>query len=153
MAKKTSAAKKDKKSVKKKTGNSTSPKKDKVRKSQSNTKLIDRTEANNILRAGYPSDAKLLRFPLGEQLATIPDVNDRYGDKKDKNGVMKPGHISNVVKGINILLSKDRHEIVKRWTKPNNSTNQDLITFTQVMDSIFGRNTGAWKAIWNECIK
>jgi len=94
--------------------------------------LVSRDEANDILTKGYPSTEIIRRFPLGELLNSISEVDPRYAKQSDGN----PGHIEKVIEGINILLSLHPEDIVKSWAskKPFRET----IMFEQAYQRIFG---------------
>ena len=72
---------------------------------------ITREEADQILKSGYPDVKQLERFPLGDVLKTIPEINPPYGVQNDTN----PGHIRKVLKGMNVLLGDRPYEVVGSW--------------------------------------
>lgn len=99
--------------------------------------LITRDEADAILSNGYPTDTELDRFPLGEFLKRIPDINSRYR-----------AHISGVMEGVNILLDdKKCHEIIGQWRGTVNPVVQEK--FTQATISIFN-GRGSQEAIFHQ---
>jgi len=81
------------------------------------------SEADDILKQGYPDDKTLRKFPLGDLLVSIPKVDGRY-----------PQHIERVFEGIEMLLSQERYKVVSDWrTQP-----QHAADFILVCDRIFG---------------
>ena len=99
-----------------------------------NKKLFTRDAVNQILSGGNPPEEELEHFPLGQQLKTIPEINERYS-----------GHIPKVFEGVNILLSDHPHYIVKQWRKSNDPIDQEI--FTQALISIFGTKNNRHSAI------
>lgn len=98
--------------------------------------LISRQEADEILRTRYPTEEELSRFPLGEVLVTIPEVNEKYGPQRNKKGeVIDPGHIARVIDGANIILGADPDYIVQQWKDHPNPIEENR--FTQARIAIF----------------
>jgi len=78
--------------------------------------LISRQEADDLLRKGYPPEDQLRRFPLGDVLVSIPQVDPRYGAQwAEGKGGATPGHIERVFEGLAILLSDTPNRIVADW--------------------------------------
>lgn len=77
--------------------------------------LISRREADEILCDGYPTEEQLVRFPLGEVLTSISQVDPRYGPQRDEKGTAQPGHIDKVFRGLKTILSNAPHLIVEAW--------------------------------------
>jgi hypothetical protein len=103
--------------------------------------LLTRKQANDLLARGYPTPDELLRFPLGDLLVSIPDVDPRYGSQDGK-----PGHIERVVTGINILLSEHPWHIVDSWRQA--PPFGEPITFAQAYQTIFTRGPNGEAPYW-----
>ncbi len=68
------------------------------------SELVSREEANAILAERYPMETELRRFPLGDILAAVPGVDDRFQN-----------HMARVIEGMNILLDQNYYRIVGSW--------------------------------------
>lgn len=96
--------------------------------------FIIRDEANEILKIGYPNEENLQRFPLGDILLSISDVDPRYND-----------HIHKVIEGINILLSEHPENIVESWKGVNPV---EFIELSSAINKIYNNendNERLWK--------
>lgn len=88
---------------------------------------ITREEADRILQEGYPSDEQLERFPLGDVLKSIPEVNPPYGVQSAQD----PGHIRRVLRGMNTLLGNQPEEIVTDWQSAQNVKAKFMMALTR----------------------
>lgn len=109
-----------------------------TKKVNASKSLITRDEADKILRARYPNDEELDRFPLGDILKTIPKVNEKYGSQI-KEGKEAPGHIKRVIEGMKILLGEKPQDIVKSWIDKAATNDEDLSVFGDTYNKIFMR--------------